>query len=202
MPRDAARDREEAMAAVQAMFDRYKLLASKRKAGHIDFDNYVMNNLKLIDASPKGTVEYQFTIPQNYSNLNDVMHGGAAGVIFDMCTTTALCPLAKPGQWEFMGGVTRTLSLSYLRPVPLNVTVRIKSVVIQAGRTMAMIQGQMTSRDGKIVYVTCEHHKVNVPTKPEHLAAKVAWDKVDVDEGAIEKVREKIEVELREKAKI
>lgn len=27
----------------------------------------------------------------------DVMHGGAAGVIFDMSTTTALCPLAQPG---------------------------------------------------------------------------------------------------------
>lgn len=49
----------------------------------------------------------------------DVMHGGAAGLIFgmpsgakkegeghvtdfvgDMCTTTALGPVAKPGYWE------------------------------------------------------------------------------------------------------
>lgn len=27
--------------------------------------------------------------------------GGAAGVIFDMCTTSALGPLAKPGFWEY-----------------------------------------------------------------------------------------------------
>jgi hypothetical protein len=59
-----------------------------------------MNNLKLIDAQPSGTVIYELYISSNFSNLNDVMHGGAAGVIFDMATTTALCPLARPGFWE------------------------------------------------------------------------------------------------------
>jgi len=37
-----------------------------------------------------------------------VLHGGAAGVLFDMFTTTALGPLAKPGYWEcehLSGGV-------------------------------------------------------------------------------------------------
>jgi acyl-coenzyme A thioesterase 13 len=73
------------------------------------------------------------------------MHGGAAGVIFDMCTTTALGPLARPGFWEwvsflfisdvsavklllgmalmtcgsFLGGVTRSLNISYLKAIPM-----------------------------------------------------------------------------------
>lgn len=34
---------------------------------------------------------------------------------------------------------------------------------------MAMIRGKMVSTDGKVIYCTCEHHKVAVPTRPEHL---------------------------------
>lgn len=59
-----------------------------------------MENMKLVDASPAGTVDFEFVVDERYGNLNGVMHGGAAGVIFDMGTTTALGPLAKPGFWE------------------------------------------------------------------------------------------------------
>jgi acyl-coenzyme A thioesterase 13 len=104
------------------------------------------------------------------------MHGGAAGVIFDMSTTTALCPIARPGFWEFMGGVTRSLNISYLKAVPIGITVRLNNKVVSVGKQMAMIRGEMTSLDGKTVYCTVEHHKVNVPVKREHLNARVAWD--------------------------
>jgi acyl-coenzyme A thioesterase 13 len=106
----------------------------------------------------------------------DVMHGGAAGVIFDMATTTALCPVARPGFWEFMGGVTRSLNISYLKAVPIGTTVRLTSKVVSVGKQMAMIRGAMTSLDGKITYCTVEHHKVNTPLLPEHLDARIPWD--------------------------
>lgn len=61
-----------------------------------------MDNLKIIDASPAGAVTFEFFIDESYTNLNGVMHGGAAGVIFDMGTTTALGPLARPGFWEYV----------------------------------------------------------------------------------------------------
>jgi acyl-coenzyme A thioesterase 13 len=41
---------------------------------------------------------------------------------------------------------------------------------MQAGKTMALIRGEITSIDGKIVYCSCEHHKVNVDTKADHKA--------------------------------
>jgi acyl-coenzyme A thioesterase 13 len=106
----------------------------------------------------------------------DVMHGGAAGVIFDMSTTTALCPLARPGFWEFMGGVTRTLNISYLKAVPIGTKVRLHSKVVGVGKQMAMIRGDMKSLDGKTTYCTVEHHKVNVPIQPEHAKVRVPWD--------------------------
>lgn len=64
------------------------------------FDKRVMANAKLIDASSAGTAAFELPITREYGNINGVMHGGAAGVIFDMCTTVALAPLSKPGYWE------------------------------------------------------------------------------------------------------
>ncbi|KAF1915570.1 thioesterase family protein-like protein [Ampelomyces quisqualis] len=158
------------------MFERYKLIAAQRPEDHIDFDREVMENMKLVDASLDGAVSYEMTIAPNFSNLNNVMHGGAAGVIFDMSTTTALCSLARPGFWEFMGGVTRTLNISYLRAVPIGTKVRLNSKVVGVGKQMAMIRGDMMSLDGKTTYCTVEHHKVNVPILPEHAKARVPWD--------------------------
>lgn len=78
--------KKKARAAVQAMFDRYRLLASKRPDDHVvsgfvyyiaamtdesqDFDNEVMNNMKIVDAGPEGSVEYQLFIAPGFSNLN------------------------------------------------------------------------------------------------------------------------------------
>ncbi|RFU33396.1 hypothetical protein B7463_g2952, partial [Scytalidium lignicola] len=135
-----------------------------------------MTSIKLIDASEKGTADFELLIDEQYANINGVMHGGAAGVIFDMSTTSALGPLARKGFWDFLGGVTRTLNISYLKAVPIGTTVRLHSEVTQAGRTMAMIRGTMTSVDGKTIYCTAEHHKVAVPTQPKHLEYEVPGD--------------------------
>ena len=97
-------------------------------------------------------------------------------MIFDMATTTALCPIAQPGYWEFMGGVTRSLNISYLRAVPINTKVRINSKVVSVGKQMAMIRGVMTSLDGKITYCTVEHHKVNAPVLPHLRKVRIPWD--------------------------
>ncbi|EHK98744.1 hypothetical protein M7I_5419 [Glarea lozoyensis 74030] len=109
--------RERAMKAVEAIFERYHLIsASKPYPG---FDTHTMNSLKLVDASSKGTVTYHLLIDPSMTNLNSVMHGGAAGVIFDMATMSALGPLSRKGYWDFLGGVTRILNLSFLRGVPV-----------------------------------------------------------------------------------
>ncbi|KAF2669063.1 thioesterase family protein-like protein [Microthyrium microscopicum] len=161
------------------------------------FDEDLMKEVKLLDAGPEGTVLFELLMDSKYSNLNDVMHGGAFGVVFDMLTTTALGPLAKPDFYFFMGGVTRTLNISYLRAIPIGTTIRVRSWVVSAGRTMALIRSEMTSVDGKLVYATCEHHKVNVEAKKEHLAVRTPWDEEiqrpqDAKAGALNKRQEKL----------
>lgn len=59
-----------------------------------------MSSVKLIDATPDGHVVSEFFVSDLYGNPNGVMHGGAIALAFDMCTTTALGPLARPGYWE------------------------------------------------------------------------------------------------------
>ncbi|KAF1981808.1 thioesterase family protein-like protein [Aulographum hederae CBS 113979] len=188
--------RVKAMAAVQSIFDKYFLLAARRPHDHVDYDYETMRQLKLVDAGPEGSVLFEMTIGKNFSNLNDVMHGGAAGVIFDMSTTTALGPLSRPGFYYFLGGVTRTLNISYLRAVPTGTTVRLRSWVTSVGRTMAMIRGEMTSVDGKLVYCTAEHHKVNLDPKPEHAAVKTKWED-ELEAEIARTAREKVEKKRR-----
>lgn len=83
-----------------------------------------------------------------------------------------------------MGGVTRCLNLCYLRAVPVGTTVRIHSEVVQCGKTTAMLRGAMKSVDGRIVYATCEHQKIHVPTQKGHLIKEfeIEWDR-EMGEG-------------------
>ena len=48
--------------------------------------------------------------------------------------------------------------------------------MLQIGRTMALIRGEIRSVDGTVLYCTCEHHKVGVPTPKENLEVRVGWD--------------------------
>ncbi|KAK7534282.1 HotDog domain-containing protein [Phyllosticta citribraziliensis] len=174
---DKSEARAKAMRAIQqGLFDRYELIAAQRPADHVDFDHVVMSKLRLVDAALDGFSQYEFTVSKEFSNLNDVMHGGAYGVVFDMATTSALNPLARPDFYFFMGGVTRILHISYLRGVSIGTKVLLSSKVVQIGKKMAMIKGEMTSLDGKTVYATAEHHKVNALPNPQHLEFRVPWD--------------------------
>lgn len=56
---------------------------------------------------------------------------------------------------------------------------------------MALIRGEMTSEDGSLVYATVEHHKVNVPTKPEHMTVRLPGDVVFEKEKGVRQVQDR-----------
>ncbi|KUI53288.1 hypothetical protein VP1G_00794 [Cytospora mali] len=205
-PRDTELSREEnrrkALAGVQAIFDRYKLVRARTGPA---FDNAAMEKVIILDASigppydvsssaspaagpgagalppPPDTgivssCTSRLYIGEDFGNYNGVMHGGAAGVIFDMLTTIALGPIARPGFWAFLGGVTRTLNLSYLKAVPIGTTVIVHAYAYQVGKRSAYIKGWMTSEHGKTTYAVCDHHKLYLPMLKEHLELRVPWD--------------------------
>lgn len=51
--------------------------------------------------------------------------------------------------------------MTYLRPLSLPAIVRVEAKVIQLGKTVSLVRGNITSEDGKRVYFTGEQHKVS-----------------------------------------
>ncbi|KAL1955786.1 hypothetical protein VTO42DRAFT_8106 [Malbranchea cinnamomea] len=151
--------------SVETFLQVYKeLMAEKNFNG---YDKPLIEQVRLVDAHPNG-VTWELDVTEYWTNMNGVMHGGAYGVIFDMCTAIAMNPISKADYWDFLAGVSRTINISYLKAIPLGTTIRIKCEVIQHGRRMALIRGVMESVDGKTVYATVEHHKTALPSKPEY----------------------------------
>ncbi len=72
---------------------------------------------------------------------------------------------------------------------------------------MAYLKGWMTSEDGKTVYVVCEHHKVGVPSQPQHMETKVPWDEefakdfTDEEWAEKEKTRKERQTERKERGR-
>jgi acyl-coenzyme A thioesterase 13 len=54
-----------------------------KQTDYTGYDIEMMTKIKLIDAGPEGYVEWELPITGFYSNMNNVMHGGAAGVILE-----------------------------------------------------------------------------------------------------------------------
>jgi acyl-coenzyme A thioesterase 13 len=52
-----------------------------KQTDYTGYDVDMMTKIKLIDAGPEGSVEWELPITSYYSNMNNVMHGGAAGVL-------------------------------------------------------------------------------------------------------------------------
>ncbi|KAK5096949.1 hypothetical protein LTR24_002390 [Lithohypha guttulata] len=170
MTEETPEETAKAKAACQSMLDLYNFIRHRKSMQN--FDDSVMSNLRLITASgtpgnssadpptrpsahPSCLLELDMT--SEYANLNEVVHGGAAALVFDMW------------YWDFMGGVTRTLNVSYLKAIPSGTKIRIRSWAVQHGRTATLLRGQMESVDGQIVYATCEQHKIHLPMSEEHL---------------------------------
>ncbi len=118
-------------------------------------------HLKLISAtSSPGTTTFSFTVGPEHCNRLGNLHGGCIATIFDICTTTSLAPIAKPGFWAY-AGVTRTLNVTYIRPVPEGMKVVVESEVVHAGKRLCMLKGVMRKETGEVL-ASCEHGKVSI----------------------------------------
>jgi len=115
-------------------------------------------------------------------NKSNNLHGGAActvlgegshaitqnsiGVphltdVLDNLTSTALLTIAKEGFLDG-GHVSRTITMTYLRPVPVGTKVRLICKAVAAGKRLAHCTGQIETLDGKVC-VTMLHDKAVLP---------------------------------------
>ncbi len=103
------------------------------------------------------SVHYTFTVVPKLCNTSGFLHGGAASTLLDTLTTTALFTVAKPGFWDMLG-VSRTLTVTFLRPLLLGTKVYVDCEVVAVGKSMANLKGTMKTADGKVC-ITCIHDK-------------------------------------------
>jgi len=108
---------------------------------------------------------FAFKVDRFYCNPSGNLHGGAQSAIYDVCTSLALQSIGKRDFW-INGGVTRTLSVTYLRPAPEGEDLLLECEIVSAGNKLALTRGVLKrERDGAIIS-TCDHDKAAVPTKP------------------------------------
>ena len=124
---------------------------------YIGFDKSCLQQCTLLSASSttQSTV-YTLTVTPTLCNKAGNLHGGAAATILDNLTSTALLTIARPGFLD-AGHVSRTLTTTYLRPVPPGVY-RVESEVVSAGKSLAHVRGAIVTMDGKVC-VSCTHDK-------------------------------------------
>lgn len=120
--------------------------------------------LKLESTNPTGphpSCTFTYTVQPDNCNRLQNLHGGCAATLFDFCTTLPLCLINKPGYWQYMG-VTRTLNVTYMRPVPAGEEVLIECEIVQVGKKLATLKGVMRRKSDGALISTCEHGKVNI----------------------------------------
>jgi acyl-coenzyme A thioesterase 13 len=101
------------------------------------------------------------TCTDKFSNRMGNMHGGAVALVFDMATTMCAAPLARRDFWWF-GGVSRNLSVTYMRPARNGMTVEINCEVLQMGERLATIRGEFRDKASGKVLCVCEHNKASI----------------------------------------
>lgn len=66
-----------------------------------------------------------------------LVHGGAVSTLFDATGGFPFVPVSKPGFWE-TSGVSRSLNVTYLRPIPLGMTILVENELVHAGKKQGM----------------------------------------------------------------
>ena len=159
---------------IQLFLDKHT--ADERKAGP-DSKSWiaeVLPHLSLLSSSPPdpprhgARLTFKFDVKQIHSNTIGNMQGGCVSTVFDYTTSLALGMINKPGYWFFLG-VTRTLTVTVLRPVVVGEAVLVECEVVNAGRRLAHLKGTMRRESDGEVLAVCEHDKFNADPPEEML---------------------------------
>lgn len=80
-----------------------------------------------------------------------------------MCTNWfgVVTLINKPGFWYYLG-VSRTLNVTYLRPIPCGSKILIECEIVNIGKKLCMLKGIMRRQEDNAVLATCEHGKFNI----------------------------------------
>ncbi|OAL30294.1 hypothetical protein AYO20_08772 [Fonsecaea nubica] len=154
-----ALDIEDPRQRVEEFMNRYK-----REPVDEGFEESLMTrDLKVVSATgpPHVAAVFEMEILPVYGTRMGNASGAAISLIHDVCTTMAMAPLARKDFWHF-GGVSRVLSVTYLRPTKVGTNVLIECEVLQVGARFATIRGVMRDKATGDILSVCEHNKASI----------------------------------------
>ena len=131
-----------------------------RDPNYEGWDTQAFRPLHLISAD-FGRVEFEFTVTAAMCNKSGNLSGGFAATVLDTATSMCLLTAAKPGFMDG-GSVSRSLNCTFLRPLPIGSKVRLVGEVVQGGKTLSNVKGELRTLDGRTC-VSCIHDKVEMP---------------------------------------
>ncbi|KAL4897902.1 putative thioesterase family protein [Aspergillus ambiguus] len=135
------------------------------KDDHWDIDGDACNlRFESATRSPRPHVSFRFNVAPKLCNFMGNIHGGCAATLIDILSTTILMGIGEPGKFS-LGGVSRHLNVTYLRPVPQDTEVRLSCEVVHVGRRLALLKAEISRVDNGDVCIVGEHEKAN--TDPE-----------------------------------
>lgn len=106
----------------------------------------------------------QYTIQQSDCNRLGNAHGGQVASLFDFVTSMPMTLINKPGFWFWLG-VSRTLNVTYLKPIPMGEEILVEAEILSIGKRLTTVRGTMRRASDGTLLTVCEHGKVN--TDPE-----------------------------------
>ncbi|KAJ9659160.1 hypothetical protein H2198_003302 [Neophaeococcomyces mojaviensis] len=146
----------------QSIEERVKAVAYSltQDVNYNGWDTEVLKEVRFVSAVP-GKVEFEMTVTPAMCNKGNNLHGGCSTTLLDNLSSTTFLTIAKEGFMD-AGTVSRTITMTFLRPVPAGTKVRIICEAISAGKRLANCKAQIETLDGKVC-VTCIHDKAIVP---------------------------------------
>ncbi|KAI9368265.1 HotDog domain-containing protein [Aspergillus egyptiacus] len=112
-------------------------------------------------ASPSpAKISFTFTVAPKHCNKMGNLHGGCAATIIDHLSSVILLGISKPGLFS-LGGVSRHLDVTYLRPLPEGTRARLVCRVVSTGKRLALIRSEILREEDGAVCVVSDHEKAN-----------------------------------------
>ncbi|KID65377.1 Thioesterase superfamily, partial [Metarhizium brunneum ARSEF 3297] len=107
------------------------------------------------------SITFTYTVQPQHCNRLHHLHGGATATLLDFCTSVPLSLVSRPGFWQYLG-VSRCLTVSYLRPARAGDQVLIETEIVQVGKRLATLRGSIRRKEDGQLLCTAEHLKVNI----------------------------------------
>ncbi|OKL57104.1 hypothetical protein UA08_07550 [Talaromyces atroroseus] len=127
----------------------------------------VESKLRLESASrgPPARATFRLYITPKMANFHNSIHGGCTATVIDILSSMLVIGASQPGMFQ-VGGVSRNLNVTYLRPMRVGSEVRVICELVQMGKRLALVKTEIRSVDNDELCALGDHQKANTDSKP------------------------------------